>query len=196
VTPLHQLPPILSLIKMSKIAVIYGSAVKTPTADLDFRGHKIRHSNLKLAWEKAKAKHKLEDNIKMPKIEAFAIVDEDYERIHDKHPDKTESFLRVYWNKKMTKPTLVDIFIRFSLFENNREQFFNALETECEKLLFLCTCKDLIIDNRGLTPEEHLQEITRAANENPKQSLLFALTEDKKLHRILAVPEIAIASNP
>lgn len=159
--------------------------------DLPFRGFQIANSDVNVAWEKMKSKHGLTKcKVKKPEIEAYVIIDEHYERIHDRHPDSTTSFLRIYGRKRFIKPEYATIVIRESHFKQEYDNLYTSLELECEKLLEICTNQILIMAD-GITPQEHMKEVGRHFSEKPNESLCYMLTGDGKMHKILAFPKNA-----
>ena len=155
--------------------------------NLPFSGFKIEDSDVNVAWEKMKSKLGLTKcKVKKPKIEAYVIIDEHYERIHDRQPDPTTSFLRIY--RRFKKPEYANIFIRESHFKQEYDNLYTCLENECEKLLEICTNQALIIAD-GLTPQEHSKEVGRHFSEKPNEDLCYMLTEDGKMHKVLSFPK-------
>jgi hypothetical protein len=116
--------------------------VLTPLIDSSnfaFIGWKIRDSNVELAWEKMRIKNRLKaEEISKPEISAYAVIDSDYDLLHRHFPEHTISFGRVHWEKMFSNPKYAEIFIRNSVFDIDRNCFYNALEIECEKLMKLC----------------------------------------------------------
>ena len=165
---------------------------KGPIVDegkLAFRGLTIKPLNVKLAFEKAKAKHsfKIDENKKIPKIEAYVLADEDFNRIHKDYPD-SESFTRFYWHKITGEPELVMIFIRASIFESNRDKFYGLLVDEAEKILFICNTDEPIYEKRALTIEEYTKEVQRLSFENPDPTTVYAFYGDGIIRRVSPIP--------
>jgi hypothetical protein len=117
--------------------------------DLYFRGSKIKSSDVSDVWEKSYIKLKPK-RIRIPKLKAYAIDDDDYEKIYKKQLlNETISFTQLYWSKSITRPDYAFIFIRASIYQKDPCKAYNALQKECEKLLTLCIHENPIINNTG-----------------------------------------------
>lgn len=137
---------------------------------IDFRAFKIRRSNVVLAWDRVAEEFGLNEaekrKIRMPKIEAFAVIDEDFERIHEQRREvssKRSSFMRAaewgdahapvevcmaftsnFRDKETDEVVKAEIFIRASIYKDNREEFYEILEHEIRHVMF----PDLIMVHR------------------------------------------------
>lgn len=130
---------------------------------IDFRAFEISPSNVKLACDIVKQRFeieakKLKIKIRIPKIEAFAVVDEDFERIREERHEISSkrsyfdrlaewgdahgpvkdcmAFTNNFRDKKTDEVVYAEIFIRASIYNSNREKFYEILEPEITHVLF------------------------------------------------------------